>query len=595
MERLGKSGRNDVIAAMFVPAAAAMIFTTVAGFLATTIDGLITSNYLGRDAYSAVSLFAPMVNIILLFAYFIAVGGQVLCSMKVGAGEKDDANAVFSFSVTIGAGFSVFFLLLGFLAPDVIFAVCGASKAARPQLHAYMAEYLNGYLYGIPALIMVQVLSPFLIMDNGKRLISVSAAMLCVTDVAGDLLNVLVFHGGVFGMGMATSVSFLAQLLVLLLHFLRKDGYFRFSLKGFHLSYLKSISKNGALTLLRSLATILRDLFTNHLNLAVAVGMAAVAAKGIQNDLNTLMFCLGIGIGKVLLPMTSMYYGADDRNGIKRLFACSMKTCILYAGGTGAVLFVTAPLIARIYTGDPEVASLAVFGVRCMAAGLVLDTLSVAFQSYLQGIQRLKLVNFLCFAERFFIPVAVSWVLGTLFGSKGVIASIAASKLVLFLLMMVTVCIHRKGLPRQTEDYMFLPEGFGVEEGSELFFPITTPEEVVRQSEAARQFCLAHGTDAKKANLMALFVEEMAGNIVRHGNPRGRNGICVDFRLYTKDNRICITLRDYCDAFDPTKYYEIHKEDPATQNIGIRLVMKLARDIRYMNSFNSNCTMILLE
>lgn len=32
---------------------------------------------MGRDAYSAVSLFSPMVNMLLLFASSIAVGGMV--------------------------------------------------------------------------------------------------------------------------------------------------------------------------------------------------------------------------------------------------------------------------------------------------------------------------------------------------------------------------------------------------------------------------------------------------------------------------------------------------------------------------------------
>ena len=89
---------KDVLASMFLPAAIVMIFTQVTGVVANIIDGVITSRFLGPDAYSAVALLGPMVNIILLLASFISIGGQIVCSHKVGTGERDEANAVFSFS-----------------------------------------------------------------------------------------------------------------------------------------------------------------------------------------------------------------------------------------------------------------------------------------------------------------------------------------------------------------------------------------------------------------------------------------------------------------------------------------------------------------
>ena len=60
-------------------------------------------------------------------------------------------------------------------------------------------------------------------------------------------------------------------------------------------------------------------------------------------------------------------------------------------------------------------------------------------------------------------------------------------------------------------------------------------------------------------------------------------------------DKLCLSLRDYCEAFDPMKYYEIHQEAEIDENIGVRMVMKLAKDIRYINTFNSNCLFIYLE
>ncbi|MCR4646025.1 MAG: ATP-binding protein [Oscillospiraceae bacterium] len=590
-----KKKGQDIVTNMFLPAAIVMIFTQMTGVVANIIDGVVTSRFLGPDAYSSVSLLGPMVNIILLLASFISIGGQIVCSRKIGTGERDEANAIFTFSVIFGIGVAALFVVLSLTAPSILFRICGVSLDKRPELYEYMLEYLRGYLIGIPAVILVQILSPYLVMDNGKPLVSVSAGILCVTDVAGDLLNAWVFHGGLFGMGLATTVSVILQLLVLCIHFLTKKGYFRFSLKALTKNNLIDAAKNGSLSFVKKLATIVRDIATNRINLLIAVSTAAVAAKGMQSDINMLMFCFSIGIGRTLLTISAMYYGASDKEGLKRVFGYAMKLCVIITTVVGAILFVVAPLISSIYTDDPEVIELSVFSIRCLALGLGLDAITEAFQDYLQGIQNRKMVNILCFAERLFVPVATTLVLGSLFGTKGIMASVAVGKALLLLLLFLYLCIRCKGIPHKIEDYMFLPKGFGGSAEDNLNEHISSMEDVMRVSREAFDFCRAHNVDERHSNHMALFVEELAGNIVTHGKPRKKGGACADYRLFADNGKICLSLRDYCEAFDPMMYFELHKDDADEKSLGIRLVMKLAKDIRYVNTFNSNCLMIYME
>ena len=140
--------------------------------------------------------------------------------------------------------------------------------------------------------------------------------------------------------------------------------------------------------------------------------------------------------------MTGIYYGAKDRGGLKRLFIAAVKTSLLIAGIATVVSFFGAPVIAMLYTDLPEARELAVFAIRCMALSLVLDTLLVALGNYLQGIQNRKLVNLMNFAERFFIPVLTAFVLGRMYGSKGIMASLAVGKLLLGLIMFGIICLR---------------------------------------------------------------------------------------------------------------------------------------------------------
>ena len=592
--RMHERKKQDVIAGMFLPAALTMIFTQMTGVVANIIDGVITSRFLGADAYSAVSLFGPMVNIILLLAGFISIGGQIVCAQKVGKGERDEASAVFTFSALFGLVISLLFVALSVVSPKTMFGICGVSPGERPELYGHMLHYLSGYLLGIPAVVMAQVLGPFVVMDNAKRLVTASSVVLCAADVTGDLTNVYAFHGGIRGMGLATSFAMWLQLAVMMAYFAGKSRYFSLSMRALSVSHLKDIAKDGALTFAKRLATILRDIATNRINLIVSVSTAAIAARGMQSDLNMLLFCIGMGIGRTLLAMASMYHGASDRKGLERVFAYSLWLSSVITVVVGAVLFVFAPLISRIYTGDPEVIELSVFSIRCMAVGLPLDSFSELFQDYLQGIQNRKMANVLCFAERFFIPVATAFVLGMAFGSKGIMASLAVGKAVLFIALAAFLCIRNKTLPIHAKDYMLLPEEFGGGADDNLSAQISTMDEVAGESRKATEFCANHGLDSRQANLVGLFVEEMMGNIIKHGKPRTRGEACVDYRLYADHGKIGLSLRDYCEAFDPMKYYEIHKEDEPEKNIGIRMVMGLAEDVRYINTFNSNCLLITM-
>lgn len=595
VNRLSPMRDDMVIAKMFLSAAVAMIFTQMAGVVAGIIDGVVTSRFLGSEAYSSVSLFGPLISIIMLFASFVSTGGQIIASQRIGAGERKEANAVFAASILGGVVIALFFILMSLFAPASLFRICGVSLDKRPELYGHMLDYLHGYMFGIPAAVMVQVMSPFLIIDKGKKLVSFSALVLCVTDILGDLLNVFLFHGGVFGMGLATAVSIWIQIAVLMTHFLSGHNSIIFTFSAFRRSHLIDIAKSGSVAFVKKIATILRDICTNRINLFVAVSTAAVAAKGMQGDLNQLMFCIGVGIGRTLVSMSSMYYGANDRQGLKKLFTCAMKTCIRLGGIFGLLVFLGAPFLARIYTNDPDVIRLAVLSIRCMAVSLVVDNLSVAYQDYLQGIGNRKLLSFMCFAERLVIPVIVAVVLGLGFGSVGVMVSLAVGKYLMAVVMLVVFCVLLKHFPRSIDEIMLLPADFGGKDADNLYAEIRTMEDVIRESERTRLFCEAHQVDRDHARLMALFLEEMAANIVDHGGSRNREGVCVDFRLSVQDGSICLSLRDFCKEFDPLRYYEDHDGDDLMRGMGIRIVIRSAKDVRYFNSFNSNSLLIYMD
>ncbi len=589
---LNSETQSDLLPSMFTSTAVAMIFTQFSGYAAVFADGVITSRVLGHEAYSAISLFSHFINIITTTWAAISVASQVVSSQAVGRGERDKANSAFTVAVIVNSFAALFFVIISILRPSDIFRiVCGLTQTKpSPEIYSHMLEYIRGFVYGIPFFMMTHVVIPIVVIDGGKSLVAYSSLVLMVTDIAGDFLNAYVLGGGVYGMGLATSLSYILQFAAVMLHFVRKSSYFTLSLKGFEIKQLPEMIKAASPIFVKQAGGTLRGIFVSRMNLHVALTTAAIAAQSIQNDMFNVLFCISIGAGKTLLSMTAMFFGAEDRRGLTQIFGFSMKFSLIVSGVIGALSFVGADVIAGFFTREPEVRELAIFSIRFMALGLVLDIPTLLFSYYLQGINERVLVNALNIAG-LFVPVLTAFVMGINFGSKGVMASAAVGKFLLIIIAAVMIFLRTGSL----KNFTLLPENFGGADEDNVYTSITSEFDVIVESRLAERFCLEHGIGAREAKLAALFIEETASNIIAHGKTKGRKKVSADYRISVSSGKISITLRDCCEYFDPSAFYEAHKNDSPENISGIKIVMTLADDVRYFSAFNSNNIMICLD
>ena len=587
--------KQDNISKMFLSTATAMIATELTGVISVLMDGIITSRFLGVDAYSGISMIRPFTSMLLVISGFFSTGCGVLCSQKIGVGNREDANESFNLSALLALACAVLVLVLGFIFPTGLLRLCGVPLNKHPELHPYMYGYLRGYLIGVPAMILLQILGPILVLDNEKKLFTASSAVLGAANIAGDLLNVYVFKGGAFGMGVATSIGYVIQFVLVFLFLFRKKTYFRVSLKAMRVRLLPELLRSGSPALVKKMAGTLRDVATNRFNVILALTSAAIAAKGIQGDMFQFLFCIPTGLGRALVGIAGVYYSAGDRDGLTRLYSYALRVGAKLSGVAGIAAFLCAPLITRLYTADPETVSLTVFSIRCMSIALVFDTSIVLVQHYLQGTNNRKMANILSFSERLIVPVGSALILGMLYGSKGILVSVAVSKVILLMAIFIADCVRCKGLPKYWHDVMFLPEGFGGDGSDNMYAEIHSSEDVARVSRDTQEFCLAHGTDNKTAGLMSLFVEEMTQNLIDYVQVAKKKEVYADFRLFIKGGDICFSMMDLSDHFDPTLFYELNRADYPGKHIGIGLVMEMAKEVRYFSAFNSNNLIVLLD
>ena len=70
------------------------------------------------------------------------------------------------------------------------------------------------------------------------------------------------------------------------------------------------------------------------------------------------------------------------------------------------------------------------------------------------------------------------------------------------------------------------------------------------------------------------------GKYNRNGNWRNR---------YRTDNEAVLRIHDNCGKFNPKKYYEtVYAGENKEDNVGIRLIMEMAKDISYTSTLKLN-------
>ena len=120
---------------------------------------------------------------------------------------------------------------------------------------------------------------------------------------------------------------------------------------------------------------------------------------------------------------------------------------------------------------------------------------------------------------------------------------------------------------------------------------VSSMEEVIGISETVMDFCETRKVDHRRACFAALCTEEMASNIVRHGFlSEKQHGLMI--RVVVANGDLILRFRDNCKLFNIREKYDSADQKDVTSNIGIRLVMGMAKDVMYVNTLNLNTTII---
>ena len=174
--------------------------------LYTDVDTMVVGKYLGVNALAALGAADWMNWMMLGIVQGFTQGFGILMAQKFGAGKEDQLKKVIGNSVFLSAVFAIFLVLLG---QTIAVPVLKLLQTPETILGDTLL-YLRIMFAGIPIVMAYNLLACILrSLGDGKTPLH-AMIVASFTNIALDLLFVMVFHWGIAGAAIAT---LLAQLV----------------------------------------------------------------------------------------------------------------------------------------------------------------------------------------------------------------------------------------------------------------------------------------------------------------------------------------------------------------------------------------------
>lgn len=560
------------------------IIATIAATLGMLIDGVVVSNFLGSSAMAAFGLAGPIFMIFTAISGVFSNGSISACAKYLGQDDTKKLNITFTAIILFSIVVSI--ILMGIC---MLFSIPIAQMlGAKNELIQPTADYIRGLGMGAVPIVLSTIVLSYARIDGSPDIGMKSIITMSAVNISLDFANALVFKQGMLGMAVATSISYLAALLVACIHFKRPNNTLRFVKAEQLLKSVKTVTITGAPNAINRLCNMARTTVLNRLLLVVG-GSMAVAALSIQSTLNSILGGVCLGVGSTMLLLSGIFYGEEDKRALVDTVKVSLRTGFFMTTIISIVGIILAKPIVMIFArGDAELMNMAIRALTMFLISLPFYTVSVVAMNFYQSTENLFMANFVCILDNFLLMVVFSGVLSVPFGLDGVWVSFILCELMMIVALFLVVRVRTGIWPKKIEDFLMISENVDQAVDCELNLSLASDmSQVMKLSERIGEFCSANGVEEQRSNVLSLAIEEMAGNVVKYAFNDAKAHY-MDIRILIKGDDIIFRMRDDGKYFNPLEQYQKQASDDSYTQNGIRLIHEMAKSMDYRNTVRLN-------
>lgn len=335
-----------------------MILTSILQSTYSLIDMVIVGQFVGGTAVSGVNNGALTMNLLAQIAIGFTVGGNILIGQFFGAKEEENAKksigTLFVFSLLAGA---IATIALYFIARNIMIML-GAPALEEATI------YLKTCAFGIPFIFAYNALNASLrAIGNSKKPFHFIACA-TILNMILDIIFIVIFGWGVFGVALATLLSQCVSFLLALSYVYRNRqemGLVKKYLK-IDIEKLKLIMKYGfPIALQWTIASIswlgVAYLFNKY-------GVDVSAGNGISNKIKEFCQVFLSAMSSAGATMIAQNLGAKEYDRAESVMKVTMKLTVSIAIASIVMVQVFAPQLVNLFITEPDVAGYAITNLR---------------------------------------------------------------------------------------------------------------------------------------------------------------------------------------------------------------------------------------
>ena len=582
------NSRKKIIRQSFLSLMSVEVLAAVVNSLNATIDTVIIGQFLSVEAMAAVGFFSPMLTIISL-VWIIIIGLQILCGRCIGDGDKEGLEALFATAVVFLGAISLAASIFCFVESNFLATLLGA----KDETAILLQEYIKGYSVGIIGQVYCALLMWFLAFNYDIKLSRMVIALMIVSNFLLDLFFIAVLDLGIFGLGLASAVSYLLSAGVMLQSFFRKNKPIQLKFKNFLFVRLLKSARYGIPSLTFNVGLTAKAYLLN-ITLMNYIGTAAVAVMNVQGAIIGVLGSIPVGCGNAFLALGSLWFGSRDRESLLILAKTTLKYALFLSTAIMLLIMFSAPLTADLFFDVGEEAFvIAERMLLLFPSFLVLNALAGIFLKFYQ-IQRKSefLVSSMPIFENLLIAILAVFFVPYI-GVDAVWLSFPAAEIICLAVIAISVFGYRKNISFRLKDWLKLDDNFGVDKSLCLERTFSTVDDVITISMETTKFCKQHNFPKNKAYFAGLAIEEIATNIIQYGFAENKN-----YNAYirvTVENEICIRIYDNASTFNlKEKLQNSIGKFPEEDNISLRIIEKILSKIDYQNNAGINTVVLVV-
>lgn len=303
---------NDALEGPVLKTFVKYLIPSLIGLLAMTsaslVDGIFIGNYVGVTALAAVNLIIPIITLLFGVSMMVSIGGSVRAGKYLGEKNTQAASAIFSKTLIFMFFYALLVIGLGLLLEIQIFKALGATQ----ELFPVMSEYYRIILpFLLPQFIVIQIYF-FIRMDGFPNLAAATLIIGSASNIFLDYLFIGLYGWGLTGAALATGLSQILSLVVVIVYFFRPQRRMSFQLRQKNWWEVFQAAYNGISEFINEVSGAIIAFIFNWM-LIQRAGVTGVAAITLVNYLLYVGFMVFFSISDSIQVMISQNFGA--RNG----------------------------------------------------------------------------------------------------------------------------------------------------------------------------------------------------------------------------------------------------------------------------------------